>query len=135
MSGPFAAMHNGASGVSVSQRWIDTLSHNIANISTYTSTDEEPFRARFLVIEESGTGVDPRGVQVQSIVRAEGDAPMIFDPEHPLADEDGIVQGPLVDLGGHMTDLIIASRHFQANTRVITAAREAYESALSIGRG
>ncbi|MEM9035309.1 MAG: flagellar basal body rod C-terminal domain-containing protein [Actinomycetota bacterium] len=134
MSGPFAAMHNGASGVSVSQRWIDTLSHNIANLNTYTSTDEEPFRARFVVFQENGGGTDPRGVQLRSIVRAEGEAPVVFDPEHPLADEDGIVQGPLVDLSGQMTDLIIASRHFQANTRVITAAREAYESALSIGR-
>ena len=134
MSGPFAAMHNGASGVSVAQRWIDTLSHNIANVSTYTSTDEEPFRARFVVVEEHGSGADPRGVRLRNVVRAEGEAPIVFDPEHPLADEDGIVQGPLVDLSGQMTDLIIASRHFQANTRVITAAREAYESALTIGR-
>ncbi len=134
MSGPFAAMHNAASGVSVGQRWIDTLSHNIANINTYTATDEEPFRARFLVIEENGGGASTRGVQLRSIIRAEGDAPVVYDPEHPLADEDGIVQGPLIDLSGQMTDLIIASRHMQANSRVITAAREAYESALSIGR-
>lgn len=134
MPGPFGAMHNAASGVSVGQRWIDTLSHNIANINTYTATGEEPFRARFLVIEEAGSAAATSGVRLGSITQAEGDAPVVFDPEHPLADEDGIVQGPLIDLGGQMTDLIIASRHVQANSRVITAAREAYESALSIGR-
>ncbi|MEO1062739.1 MAG: flagellar basal body rod C-terminal domain-containing protein [Actinomycetota bacterium] len=134
MPGPFGAMHNAASGVSVGQRWIDTLSHNIANINTYTATDQEPFRARFLVIEEAGSAGSTSGVRLQSITRAEGDAPIVFDPEHPLADENGIVQGPLIDLSGQMTDLIIASRHMQANSRVITAAREAYESALSIGR-
>ena len=51
-----------------------------------------------------------------------------------LADEDGMVQGPLVDTAGQMSDLILASRHYQMNLQVVGAAEEAYRSALGIGR-
>ena len=52
----------------------------------------------------------------------------------PLADENGLVQLSQVDVATEMTDLIVASRHYQMNLRVVTAAEEAYEAALQIGR-
>lgn len=128
-------MNNAGSGVTMASRWLDTLGHNLANVNTYTTPGEEPFRARFLKVRETADALGRgEGVEVSSIVAAEGDAPLHFDPENPLADEDGLVQGPVIDLAGQMSDLIIASRHYQVNLRVITTAHDAYKNALTIGR-
>ena len=136
MSSPFAAMNNAGSGVTMASRWMDTLGHNLANINTYTTPGEEPFRAKFLKVAETADSSGRiEGVRVNSIVGAEGDAPLFFDPEHPLADENGLVQGPVIDVAGQMSDLVIASRHYQVNLRVITTAHDAYKAALTIGRG
>lgn len=131
MSGPFGAIQNAATGASMASMWMDVLGHNLANTSTLTSTAEEPFRAKYLVVQQRAAA---DGVQLREVVSARGDAPVIFDPDHPLADEDGLVQGALVDTAGTMTDLIIASRHYQLNLKVVTAAEESYRAALQIGR-
>jgi len=131
MSGPFGALDAAASGASMASRWMDVLGHNLSNLNTVTSTDSDPFRAKFLVLAEGSGG---KGVQIQEVVAASGDAPLRYDPDHPLANEDGMVQGPIVDTAGQMSDLIIASRHYQLNLQVVKAAEEAYQSALGIGR-
>lgn len=131
MSGPFGALDAAASGASMASLWMDVLGHNLANLNTTTATDQEAFRAKYLVLAEEASG---EGVTVQEVVAASGDAPLRYDPTHPLADEDGMVQGPLVDTAGQMSDLILASRHYQMNLQVVGAAEEAYRSALGIGR-
>ncbi|MFV1989184.1 MAG: flagellar basal body rod protein FlgC [Acidimicrobiales bacterium] len=119
----------------MASRWMDTIGHNISNVSTYTSVDDEPFRARYLVIQEAeGSSPTGGGVQLQRITQAQGDAPLIYDPSNPLANEEGLVQGPLVDLTGQMSDMIIASRAYQLNLKVISTAYDSYKNALQIGR-
>jgi flagellar basal-body rod protein FlgC len=135
MASPFAAMNTAQSGVTMAGRWLDTIGHNLSNISTYTAMDDEPFRARYLVIQEAeGELATGNGVQLQRITQAEGDAPIIFDPSNPLANEEGLVQGPLVDMTGQMSDMIIAQRAYQINLKVISTAYDSYKSALQIGR-
>lgn len=131
MSGPFGALDAAASGASMASMWMDVLGHNLANLNTTTATGQEAFRAKYLVLAEDASG---EGVTVQEVVAASGDAPLRYDPQHPLADEDGMVQGPLVDTAGQMSDLILASRHYQMNLQVVSAAEEAYQAALGIGR-
>jgi len=131
MNGPFGAIRTAASGASMASAWMDTIGHNLANANTVTSTDGEPFRAKYLVVQErAGAG----GVELREVVSASGEAPLIYDPTHPLADEDGLVQGAMMDTVGTMSDMIIASRHYQLNLQVVKAAEEAYQSALEIGR-
>ncbi len=131
MSGPFGALDAARSGASMASMWMDVLGHNLANINTVTATDQEAFRAKYVVLTEDAAG---EGVDVQEIVAASGEAPLLYDPDHPLADEDGMVQAPMVDTAGQMSDLILASRHYQMNLQVVSAAEEAYRSALNIGR-
>lgn len=131
MSGPFGAINAASSGASMASTWMDVLGHNLANANTMTSTEGEPFRAKYLVVQEQS---DAEGVQLREVVSASGDPQLVFDPTHPLADEDGLVQGALVDTAGTMSDLIIASRHYQLNLQVVQTAEEAYQSALQIGR-
>ena len=131
MSGPFGVIRAASTGATMASAWMDMLGHNLANIRTMTRTSEEPFRAKYLVVQEQSNA---KGVQLRQLVSASGEAPVVSDPMHPLADEDGLVQGSVIDVAGTMTDLIIASRHYQLNLQVVKAAEEAYQSALGIGR-
>lgn len=132
----FSAMDIGRTGVGFAHHWIDAVAHNLANVETRTTPGEEPFRA--ITLAARPNGAEPfaptgSGVHVAGQFEVEGDAPMAWDPDNPLADADGYVQLPMVDLGGQMTDLIIAQRSYQANLRTVESAREAYQSALRLG--
>lgn len=132
----FSAMDIGRTGVGFAHHWIDTLAHNLANVNTIRPADEDPFRARMLVAGPLGDQLAPTGsgVHVAGVVE-DGSEPMkSYDPTHPLAGEDGNVVQPVVDLTAQMSDLMLASRTYQANLRTIETAKEAYQSALRIGR-
>lgn len=118
------------SGLALSSFWLDTVAHNIANVNTLTRGDEEPFRAASPVATPKEGG----GVRVAGLFAVEGEPARFFDPSHPLADEDGIVTRPVVDLGVQMVDMIVAGRSYQANLRTVEAAKEMYQAALRIGR-
>lgn len=113
------------------QTWLDALSHNIANVNTVRSTDEEAFRGQMVMAQaRPGGGVDVAGVAL-------GDAAgrMVHDPDHPLADEDGYVRMPDLDMASQMSQLIMAQRGFQASVQVTKNAQDTYTAALQIGRG
>lgn len=132
----FSALQIGRTGVGFSHHWLDMVAHNLANSNTVTSPDEEPFRALGSVARpnEGGPFADTgSGVHTAAQVRDGGDAPLAYEPDHPLADEDGMVAKPVMDTGGQMVDMMIAQRHYQANLKTIESAKEAYQSALRLG--
>ena len=59
---------------------------------------------------------------------------MIFNPGHPHANEDGMVEMPNVDVSREMIDLISASRAYEANLSVVKTSRRMAQQALAIGR-
>jgi flagellar basal-body rod protein FlgC len=134
--GAFDTIDIAASGADVSQTWLDAIAHNLANVNTVRATDEEPFRALLVHAEENldvrgGAG---EGVRAVEILRSDGDPMWVFDPEHPLADEEGYVVHPVIDVAGQMSDLIVAQRSYQMNLQVVRTGEEAYQAALRIGR-
>ncbi len=132
----FSAMDIARTGVGFSHHWIDTISHNLANVNTATATDEEPFRALRQVarpLEGGPFATGGSGVTTAARIVDEGEPRLVHDPGHPLADEDGYIAMPAFDLAGMMVDLMAAQRTYQANVQTVGAAREAYESALRLG--
>lgn len=131
----FNSLDIAMSGAIVSRTWMDAISDNVANVNTIRPADEEPFRARLVVARSERTADgSPRGVQVDSIVESAEAAALVYDPRHPLANEDGLVTRPVVDLGQQMTDLVLASRSYEANLSVIDRVRDTYMAALRIGQ-
>jgi flagellar basal-body rod protein FlgC len=133
----FSIMDVGRTGVGFSRYWMDTIAHNLANVNTVTPGGEEPFRARFVVAQALGRGPfapNGSGVGVAAVREAEGDPPRAYDPDHPLADADGVVTLPVVDLAGQLTDLIAANRSYQMNLKSVETGREAYQAALRLGQ-
>jgi flagellar basal-body rod protein FlgC len=119
--------------------WLDAVSDNLANINTVRRTDEDAFRARYIEAHavEYQQGGQPGvggGVQVAGVVFGNADGRVVYDPTHPLADAQGLVRLPDIDMGDQMTQLITAQRGYQANIAVIERSRDAYEQAIRIGR-
>ena len=132
----FGSLSVTASGLDVYQTWIDAIADNIANVNTIRSTDEEAFRQRMVVAQSVGGegGQVGDGARVAGIRLGDAEGQLRSDPDHPLADENGLVRAPDMDLGQQMTHLIVAQRSYQANVSVFERARDAYQRALEIGR-
>jgi flagellar basal-body rod protein FlgC len=127
----FGALDTAATGVGLGRTWMDATSTNVANINTVRPPGEEPFRARLVVAQ---TLQDRPGVGVAAITEQGGDPEVVFDPDNPLADEDGYVTRPKVDLATEMTNMLMAQRLYQANLSVAQQARDSYVAALQIGK-
>lgn len=126
----FGAIGIASTGLTVHRKWLDAVSDNIANVSTVRGTDEEAFRARYVVAQEMTGG----GVQVAGVVLGDAEGRVVHDPDHPLADAQGYVRMPDVDMSSQMTQLVMAQRGYQANAAVVDRAKASYEAALQIGR-
>ncbi len=118
------------SSLTTHQTWLDALSHNIANVNTARPTDQAAFQAQFVMADAVPEG----GVRVSGIALGDPEGRMVHDPENPLADANGYVRMPDVDMASQMSQLIMAQRGFQAQAEVIKNAQDVYSSALSIGR-
>jgi flagellar basal-body rod protein FlgC len=127
----FGSLDIAATGVKLGRTWMDAISDNVANVNTVRPAGEEPYRAR-QVVAQSLAG---RGVVASRIVEQGGEPEVAYDPDNPLANEDGYVTRPKVDLSQEMTNMLMATRLYQANLSVMQQARDAYATALQIGRG
>jgi flagellar basal-body rod protein FlgC len=119
------------SSLGMHQTWLDALANNIANVNTMRGTDEDAFQAQLVNARSRADG----GVEVESIELGSAEGRMTYQPDHPLADEDGYVRAPDIDMGSQMSQLIMAQRGFQASVQVTKNAQDTYSAALQIGRG
>lgn len=133
MTGPFGSLDISRSALSTYKTWIDATADNVANINTVRRTSEPAYQARFVVASEI-PGSAGGGVQVTGVQWGDPNGRLVSDPSNPLADANGMVKRPDMDLSDQMTSLIVAQRAYQANVTAFERARDAYESALEIGK-
>ena len=135
----FPTFQTASSGLGVFRTWMDAVSDNMANLDTVRPTSGSAFQARFVVAQQIGNGQDaitgaPAGASVAGITLGDPTGRLVHDPTNPLADADGMVRYPDIDMGDQMTQLMIAQRGYEANLSVIDRAKDAYQQALTIGR-
>ncbi|WP_183100065.1 flagellar basal body rod protein FlgC [Nocardioides pelophilus] len=129
MSGAFEMLRIANTALGAHQTWLDALGGNIANSNTITSTDEDAFQATYVVFEARADG----GVDVSGFAGSDPEGRLVLAPDHPLADEDGYVRAPEMDMSSQMSQLIMAQRGFQAAVQVTKTAQDSYGAALQIG--
>lgn len=127
----FDAIGIAGTSLTVHRKWLDAISDNIANVNTARPTSESAFQARY-VIAQAGEGTT--GVYVEGAAYGDAAGRLVYDPQNPLADTDGMVRMPDIDLASQMSQLIMAQRGYQANAAVVDRARSIYEAALQIGK-
>jgi flagellar basal-body rod protein FlgC len=129
----FGAIGIAGTGVTVYRKWLDAVSDNIANINDAAPTSGPAFRAKYVVarsVDDSAGG----GVEVGGVAYGDATGRVVHEPDNPLADKDGNVRYPDIDLGSQMGQLIMAQRGYQANLAVVDRAHDAYQAALQLGR-
>ena len=132
--GAFDALSIAGSGLLVHRKWLDAVSDNISNINTATRTDQSAFRERFVNAQAVDYGSGEGGVRVAGVQFGSSTGRTVYEPQNPLADKDGYVKYPDIDLGTQMSDLIMAQRGYQANLATIDRATTAYQAALQLGK-
>jgi flagellar basal-body rod protein FlgC len=127
----FNAIGVAASGVTVYRKWLDAVSDNIANMDNVSRTSENAFQARYIVAREAQDG---NGAEVAGVAYGKAEGILTYEPDNPLADTEGYVRRPDIDMGGQMAQMIMAQRSYQANLSVVDRARESYQAAIQLGR-
>ncbi|WP_159599293.1 flagellar basal body rod protein FlgC [Agromyces humi] len=126
----FDAIGIAGTALTVHRKWLDAVSDNLANINTAAPTDGAAFQARYI----EATAGDGGGVYVAATRFGDAEGRLAYDPDNPLADEEGYVRMPDIDMSTQMTSLIMAQRGYEANAAVVDRAKTTYEAALQIGR-
>lgn len=156
----FSGMNTSTSGMTAQRKRMNAIAENIANIETTRTADGGPYRRKATVLSEDQRfetalsqsthqklarsdsnhmfGRDEnkllsplQGVKA-SIEADQSPFREVYDPDHPDADENGIVKMPNVDLVQEMTDLISASRAFEANVTAFNATKAMMKKALEL---
>ena len=133
----FPVFQTAASGLYANRVWMDAISDNIANVNTVRPYNQAAFQTRWIQVQSvRGDGNDPVGVGGGvAVVAAQFGSPqgvVHYDPTNPMANNQGLVREPDVDLGDQMTQLIQAQRSYQLNLTVIDRARDSYQQAINI---
>ncbi len=137
----FTSLKVNGAGLAVERLRVDLASANLANANATRSPEGGPYRRRDAVLrsiplDAFGSALD-RAVLRPGVtgVRVDPRPPReIFAPEHPDADENGILRLPNVKLVEEMTNLMQARRAYEANLAALSASREMAQRALRIGR-
>lgn len=135
----FGALATSSTGLQTYRTWMDAISDNMANLNTATSTDQAAFQSRMVVTEAinyGSAGVDGigGGSRVAGVEFGDPNGRLVYEPSHPLADAEGMVRYPDIDMSTQMTSLLMAQRGYQANLAVVERATQAYQAALQLGK-
>ena len=128
--GAFDALRIAGSSLGMHQTWLDALAHNIANVNTVKASDEDAFQEQLVVAAARPDG----GVDVAGIELGDPEGRLTYQPNHPLADDEGYVRLPDMEMSDQMSSLIMAQRGFQASVTTTKHAQDTYAAALQIGR-
>lgn len=145
--GLFQSFNISASGMTAERFRTDIIAENIANVNTTRTASGEPYRRKIVTFAEkqvtpfsqyyshSKNAVVGNGVKVSKVTEDyESDFVMEYDPANPDADENGYVAYPNVNTVTEMTNLIDATRAYEANTTAFEASKKLAETGLTIGR-
>ncbi|MCR5655589.1 MAG: flagellar basal body rod protein FlgC [Lachnospiraceae bacterium] len=144
----FSAFNINASGLTAQRYRMDVIAENLANVDTTRTADGTPYRRKVVTFAEKGTSVPSfsdhlrkatgayagNGVKVVGTFEdTETDLIEAYDPSHPDANENGYVFYPNVNVVTEMTDLIDASRSYEANATAFNATKSIATKGLEMG--
>ncbi len=125
------------SALSAQSLRLNTVASNLANADGISATAEGTYRARMPVFRAAASSPDSpggAGVQVLGVVESQAAPEKRYEPGHPLADGEGYVYAPNVNVVEEMTNMISASRAYQSSVEVMNTAKELAIRTLSLGK-
>jgi len=139
-------MNISASGMTAQRLRLDIISQNIANVNTTRDANGNAYKRKMVTFAEKNVtpfgdvlmktaGTAGSGVKVTQISE-DNEAAMrkVYDPSHPDADDEGYVTYSNVNVVQEMTDLIDATRSYEANVTVFNASKSMALKGLEVGK-
>jgi len=140
-----SSMSISASALTATRLRMDVVAENLANADTTRTEHGGPYRRKYVVYQErtndrgfasffNKARKAPGGVRVLQIGRDESDFKLLYDPNHPDADEEGYVRMPNVEVVQEMVDMMSAFRAYEANITALNAFKDMATKTLEIGK-
>ncbi|MFA5257214.1 MAG: flagellar basal body rod protein FlgC [Opitutales bacterium] len=131
-----------ASALDAERTRMNVVAENIANAFTTRDANGDPYKRKIVSFEsvlanqgdvQSGRSAPLYKVQISGVTQDDTPGKIVYNPQHPDADEKGMVHMPNVESSREMVDLIISSRAYEANLQVARTSRQMAKQALTIG--
>ncbi|EOZ7544954.1 flagellar basal body rod protein FlgC [Enterobacter hormaechei] len=131
----FSVFDISGSAMAAQSKRLNVSASNMANADSVAGPDGQPYRARQVMFEtDTSAGQGIGGVRVSDVVESTAPDRLVYEPGNPLADEQGYVRVPNVNVVNEMVNTISASRSYQANVEVMNSARALMQKTLTLGQ-
>jgi flagellar basal-body rod protein FlgC len=136
--GLFSSMRISGSALTAQRLRMDITASNIANAdTTHVNGQRQPYQRQQVVFQPlaPAPGTSGEGLQVASIVTDQSAPRQVYDPSNADADPNtGLVAYPNIDTTTEMTDMLSASRAYEANVTVLDSLKQMAQRSLDIGK-
>lgn len=128
------------SAMTAQNQRLNVVASNLANADSAVTSNGQPYKAKQVLFMSipSAASADPNnaatGVKVSRVIEDQSPMKLIYEPTHPMANEEGFVTMPNVNVVEEMVDMISASRSYQNNVDMMNTAKTLLLKTLSIGQ-
>ncbi|MGE0388345.1 MAG: flagellar basal body rod protein FlgC [Gammaproteobacteria bacterium] len=137
----FDVLNTAGSALTAQSVRLNVTASNLANADSVSSSIDRTYRARQPVFQtalDEAAGVQESdaaaGVRVAGVVEKQGPLAREYQPDNPLADADGYVFRPNVNVVEEMANMMSAARSYQTNLEVINASKQMLLRTLAMGQ-
>lgn len=124
-----------ASALTAQSARLNATASNLANADSVAGADGQPYRAKEVVFKAAAVTPDGGlGVKVTQVVDSSAPLRMVYDPKNPIANAQGYVAMPNVNVVEEMVNMISASRSYQTNAEIMNTAKSLLQKTLAIGQ-
>jgi len=112
---------------------LNVTASNLANANSVAGSADEAYKSRqpvFSAILKDQMG----GVQSLGIVESQREPTMRFEPDHPMADEQGYIYASNVDTVEEMANMMSASRGYQTSVELLNTTKQLMLQTLKMGQ-
>lgn len=135
MASLFNVFNIAGSAMSAQSQRLNAVASNLANADSATSANGTPYKAKQVIFSAIPSGSpEVSGVKVDRVIEDSSPPKMVYEPNNPLANEQGYVTMPNVNVTEEMVNMISASRAYQNNVETMNAAKSMLLKTLSVGQ-
>jgi len=139
----FKAFDIAGSGMSAQSVRLNTTASNLANAESVSGDPNRVYKARHPIFEavraqlaaSATTDGGNAAVRVRGIYESQAPAAARYEPGNPLANAEGYVYAPAVNVVEEMVNMISASRSYQNNVEVMSTSKDLLLATLRLGQG
>lgn len=124
-----------SSAMTAQSQRLNVVASNLANADSASGADGKPYQAKQVVFQTQPLGAPgSAGVRVSAVIEDPSPMRRSYDPKHPLADAEGYVTLPNVNVVEEMVNMIAASRAYQNNVELMNTAKTLMLRTLNMGQ-